>query len=143
MISQTSDKLQSLEFVTDAGAAPTDVGQIPCFQVKLTHGAEMNDTNQREVERIVEEGMGSEFDGELVVQSSKEVIDEGLDTEIYCFWVFVYGSLDQINVGGMDYHVVEWSESGGVTAVPTGHTDPISGIDRFKWSEISWRPDGF
>lgn len=141
MISKTSNKLEKLDFVKEAGAAPTDIGNIPCFQVKLTHGAEMNDKNQKTVENTVKTGMEGSWEGEIIIQSSKEIIDESTNSELPCFWVFVYGSLAEITINGMNYHVVEWSEQGGLTAVPTGHTDPMTGIDRFRWSEVSWRPD--
>lgn len=141
-ISSASKELEELDYVTEAGAAPTDRGNIPCFQVKLTGASEMNDQNESEVRGIVKNEMAGELKGSLVVQSSKDVIDEGTDHETCCFWVYAFGSFGSFSQGDIEYEVIEWNPDWGVRAVPVGRADPMdSDAKLFDWSEIPLSPE--
>lgn len=139
-IQSASNEIEKLEFVENAGAAPTDHGNIPCFQIKLTHASEMNDTNSRQVEDILRAELRGEFDGELVVQVSKDIIDEGTEYEQSCFWAFTFGSFGKISIGGVEYNIISWNPDIGVEAVPVNYTNPMDSVEKFRWSEVPVDP---
>lgn len=98
-ISEAISELENHSAVASAGAGPTDIGKIPCFQVVLDSANYLNDKTGSELENIVYEKTKDLFstNGDIVVQYSGEYME---DTNDPVFWIFVYQNLGRISVVG-------------------------------------------
>lgn len=132
-IPKISSTIEELEFVNSAGAAPTDIGNIPCFQVKV-EAIDLTDKNKDCVTEIVREtaGKSPHNDADLQVIASKEV-----SGDLCCFWVLLYDSFGSYKEGQFEYDVVQYNTQEGIaTVVEKDQVDPTQSIQRVQLSEV-------
>lgn len=136
-IKTASRRLEALSCTARAGAAPTDVGRITCFQVFVHSAAELTDDNRERVTDVVRSELCDAVEGNLRVTASRDVVDEGTPDEAWCFWVYAYGSFGSFVLGSVEYDVVAWYPERGVDAVPSEYADPLSAdAEPFRWEDI-------
>lgn len=132
-------RTEAIDGVTSVQLEKTETNQMLCFTVTVTDAGALNQAVQTQVESAINEGLS----GDMKVSAAKDIRD-GLDETDECFfWVFAYEVFGKENVGGIQYDVIEWTDERGVTAVMSDVTggNPVSAVERFAWSEITWRPN--
>lgn len=132
-----SSQLESLEFVTEAGAGPTDIGNLPCWQVYIESAVYLDEHHENKIESAVYE-LG--VDTDTVVIISKDIIGEGTPDEKYCFWVMLLTPFDEISVGGVEYYVTGYNED-IIFGVQKDNSNPITSPVKINRSDVSWTPE--
>jgi len=121
------DVEQGFDFVTSAGVAPTDTGNIPCYQIKLESALYLGDSYLEEVESVIRSEVDSDWfgGGEVVkVVGSKDILEEGTEREVCCFWCLVFCSLGTAYWRGDEYYVVGYSGE-TVDVIPKGENSSV------------------
>lgn len=134
-IPEITDKFEEFSFVSQAGAAPTDIGNVPVWQLHLTDLVHLTDQNQQECEDIL-----LEFSGHEGTISSKEVIDEDTEHETACFWVTAYDPMETFTKDNIEWDIVAWDDA-GIIAIDTELLNPVSGFHRFAWDDVPFTQD--